>query len=196
MKLVLATRNADKVREFNDALKGLSVEILPASDFPGAPEVVEDAVTLEENALKKARFLSQFTGLPAVADDTGLFVEALHGEPGVRSARYAGPKADYRANVDRLLSEMRGLKEPYRRAFFRTVIAVRTPDAKESILDGEVHGHITAARFGTNGFGYDPVFLPGGEQRTFAEMTLEEKNAISHRGKAVAKLREWLESVL
>jgi XTP/dITP diphosphohydrolase len=194
-RFVLATRNADKVREIREALDGLGFEVIPASALPGAPEVAEDGATLEVNALKKARALSDHSGLPAVADDTGLFVEALNGRPGVHSARYAGPACDDRANVDLLLSELRGLPEPRRKAFFRTVIAWCGPKREERVFSGEVHGHITADRFGNGGFGYDPVFLPAGEQRTFAQMSLEEKNAISHRGRAVAELRRWLSGV-
>ncbi len=191
-RLVLATRNAGKVRELQEALTELGIELVPVSMFPDAPEVEEDGATLEENAMKKARVLAAHTGLPSVADDSGLFVKALGGRPGVHSARYAGPEGDARANVARLLAEMSAIPDGSRSAYFRTVIAVVGVPGGEALLSGEIHGMVTREPMGTEGFGYDPVFIPQGERRTFAEMPLSEKNAISHRGKAVEELRKWL----
>jgi XTP/dITP diphosphohydrolase len=186
-RLVLATANEHKVSEIRQLL-GDRYQIAPRP--PGLAETIEDGATLEANALKKAREVSAFAGALAVADDTGLFVEALDGRPGVRSARYAGPDSDDEANVDKLLGELGASGDQADRgAAFRTVMAAVWPDGTELVVEGSVVGHITAERRGTAGFGYDPVFVPSeGDGRTFAEMAAEEKNRISHRGRAVAAL--------
>ena len=191
-KLVIATQNQDKFREMREVLEGLDWEILPAFEFPGAPEVVEDGETLEENSLKKAKVLCEFTGLPALADDTGLFVEALGGQPGIYAARFAGKNATYADNVNKTLALMMNVPKENRKALFKTVITIYYPDKKENQVSGEVHGVIVEKSRGSVGFGYDPIFLPRGQSRVFAEMSLEEKNLISHRGKAVRKAREIL----
>ena len=186
-RLVLASANPDKAREIATLLDG--VEVVPRP--PEVPEVDETGATLEHNARLKARALVEATGEAAVADDTGLEVDALGGAPGVVSARYAGPAATYADNVAKLLDALAGAED--RRARFRTVAMVCLPDGTEVSAEGVVEGTITTAPRGTGGFGYDPVFAPDGAGgRTFAEMALEEKNAVSHRGRAFRALAERL----
>lgn len=191
-KLLLATRNRDKLAEFEQALESLPFEFLCAADLPDAPEVQEDGTTLQENALKKARVLNQFSGLPTIADDTGLEVDALGGAPGVYSSRYAGPEATYADNVDRVLFELQGVPEELRTARFRCVIAL-VDNGREELFEGICEGKIIDAPRGLGGFGYDPIFLVPELGKTFAEISLAEKNRISHRGRALRKLREFLE---
>ena len=186
IRLVCATANAHKVTEIA-AVLGDAVELVarPAE----VPEVIEDADTLEGNARLKAVALCEATGLAAVADDTGLEVDALDGAPGVRSARFAGDEADDRANVAKLLEALRAVPDAARTARFRTVALVRWPDGHETIASGTVEGRIAPQRRGHEGFGYDPVFVPDdGDGRSFAEMVAGEKNAISHRGRAFRAL--------
>lgn len=187
---VLATANPHKTEEMRAVLGPLGIEL---SDRPtGVPDVDETGDTLEENALLKARALVAATGRAAIADDTGLFVEALGGRPGVRSARYAGEAATYDDNVTKLLAELEDVREP-RTAKFVTVIAVAYPDATAFCVEGELKGVITTSRTGDQGFGYDPVFMPddaGG--RTLAQLTVREKNDLSHRGRALRALCEEL----
>jgi XTP/dITP diphosphohydrolase len=187
LKLVLATANRDKAREIADSLSGF--DLVPRPD--DVPDVDETADTLEGNARLKAEALCKATGQPAVADDTGLEVEALDGRPGVYSARFAGVDATYADNVAKLLQELEGVDN--RRARFRTVALVAFPDGREVIAEGMVDGHIAAEARGDDGFGYDPLFVPDdGDGRTFAEMTLEEKQAVSHRGRAFRALAKLL----
>jgi XTP/dITP diphosphohydrolase len=188
MRLVLATRNPGKVAELRALLAELPVEIVSAAET-GAPEVDEDAPTLEGNARKKALALHAHTGLPALADDTGLEVAALGGRPGVHSARYAGPAGDDAANRQRLLADLTGAA---RSARFRTVLAFADEAGEVHLFEGECSGAITEAERGENGFGYDAVFVPEGEVRTFAEMTREAKNAVSHRRRALDAFAAWL----
>ncbi len=193
MKIVLATGNLDKIRELRHALDGLAIEILTRDDFPGIPETIEDGATLDANALKKARELCEATGLPAVADDTGLEVDALNGEPGVYSSRFAGPGATYADNVNLLLKRMEGVPEKARRAQFRCVIALVEPAGAEILVEGVCEGRILTEARGDEGFGYDPIFLVPSFGRTFAEMSVAEKDGISHRGRAMARMRRLLE---
>jgi len=189
VKLVLATANKDKAREIVDTLSGF--ELIPRPD--DVPDVDETADTLEGNARLKAEALCKATGRPAVADDTGLEVEALDGRPGVYSARFAGPDATYADNVTKLLRDLTGVPPQRRRARFRTVALVSFPDGSEVVAEGAMDGTIATEARGTNGFGYDPVFVPGeGDGRTFAEMTLAEKQEVSHRGRAFRALAEKL----
>ena len=189
MRLVLATANPDKAREIEDLLDGFEVVARPAS----VPDVEETGATLVENAVLKARAVRDATGEPAVADDTGLEVDALHGAPGVRSARFAGPAATSDENVDKLLAALAGVPPGSRRARFRTVAAACLPDGRELVAEGAVDGVITGARRGSGGFGYDSVFVPDdGDGRTFAEMTLAEKQAVSHRFRAFSALATTL----
>jgi len=191
--LVLATANPDKTAEIRDILAAVGIEVLPRP--PDVPDVVEDGSTLLENARLKARALVAATGRPAVADDTGLEVDALGGAPGVYSARYAGEDASYADNVRQLLSSLAALADQggARRARFVTVALAAFPDGDEVVGEGVVEGHIAEAPRGGGGFGYDPVFVPDeGGGRTFAEMTPVEKHACSHRGRAFRALARAL----
>ncbi len=188
---VLATANAHKANEMRAVLEGLGIELLERPAH--VAEVQEDADTLEGNALLKARALVDATGQPAIADDTGLFVDALDGAPGVFSARYAGENATYADNVVKLLKSLEGVGEAERTARFRTVVVVAYPKGEPLIVEGSLGGSISDEPRGDQGFGYDPVFLPeGGGGRSLAEMSPEEKNAISHRGRALRTLAQAL----
>jgi XTP/dITP diphosphohydrolase len=188
---VLATANPDKAREIEEILGPVGVTLLPRP--ADVPEVIEDGETLEDNALLKARALVAATGRSAIADDTGLFVDALDGAPGVWSARYAGEHATYSDNCEKLLRELDGVPPENRTARFRTVAAVAYPDGSWFVVDGEVEGTIALSPIGENGFGYDPVFLPeSGRGCSMAQLTPEEKHALSHRGNAFRALAEAL----
>jgi XTP/dITP diphosphohydrolase len=189
ISIVLATRNPHKVEELAAMLEDLPVEVLSFADFPEMPDVVEDGETLEENATKKALEVALFTGLPSLADDTGLSVDALGGAPGIRSARYAGEGANTERNNAKLLLELAGVDGGARSAAFRCAVALATPVGDATVVVGETRGVILEAPRGAGGFGYDPLFLPDGHERTYAEMGPEEKNAISHRGKAMRLAR-------
>lgn len=190
-KLVLASRNKHKIAEMQEILKGLGIEVLSALDFPQLEDVDEDQPTLEGNALKKARYVHEQTGLPALSDDTGLEVEALDGAPGVYSARYAGQNVTYQDNVTKLLKELSGVSK--RSAQFRTVVALTDGD-QEYAFEGICKGKVLTEQRGDKGFGYDPVFQPEGYELTFAELDTSVKNEISHRGRAVQKFIEFLKS--
>ena len=193
MRLVLATANRDKVAEIAVIL-GDGIELSPRPD--SVSDVVEDADTLEGNARLKAVAIVEATGEPAVADDTGLEVDALDGAPGVHSARFAGDGATYADNVAKMLEDLAGHPDPSERtARFRTVALVRFPDGREVMAEGVVEGTMATEARGDAGFGYDPLFLPAeGDGRTFAEMTPDEKHAVSHRGRAFRALRDALTS--
>lgn len=194
LRLVVATANRHKVVEIRSILDaaGSRVELVPRPD--GVPEVVEDADTLEGNARLKALALTEASGLPALADDTGLEIDALGGAPGVRSSRYAGPDGDAAANVAKVLEAMALARRASRTARFRTVALVRWPDGRELSAVGTVEGTIPDAPSGTGGFGYDPIFCPaGGAGRTFAELSPAEKDALSHRGRAIRALTAMLD---
>ncbi len=187
---VLATANPDKATEMREILAPLGVELLARPDHVADVDETED--TLEGNALLKARALVEATGRAAIADDTGLFVDALGGRPGVHSARYAGEEASYADNVDRLLSELASVEAP-RTARFVTAIVVAYPGGDWFGVEGVLEGTITTSPRGGGGFGYDPVFSPSDEDgRTLAQMTPEKKNAVSHRGRALRALAEKL----
>ncbi len=191
-KLVIATHNRNKFAEMKMALSGIGWEIIPAYDFPGIPEVIEDGHTLEENSLKKAVEVAEFTGLTSLSDDTGLFVDALQGAPGIYAARFAGINCTYKDNVDKLLKLLESVPINRRKAVFRTVVTIFHPSGKKDQVSGEIEGVITSKAVGKDGFGYDPIFLPTGHSKVFAEMTLENKNKISHRGRALQKARTIL----
>lgn len=193
-RLVLATGNRGKIREIRDLLSGLSVEVLTRDGFDAWPELEETGDTFEENAAVKAVTLSGWAGIPALADDSGLEVKALGGAPGVMSARYAGMQGDDDANIARLLEEMEGVPADERGARFVCVLVLASTDGRTLEVRETCEGAVTTAPRGELGFGYDPVFLPAGMDRTMAELSLAEKNAISHRGKALRRLREILEA--
>ncbi|MCO6477158.1 MAG: non-canonical purine NTP diphosphatase [Phaeodactylibacter sp.] len=189
--IVFATRNQNKIKEANAALNG-AFEIIGLDAVGCEEELPETSPTIEENALEKARYVHRHYQVDCFSEDTGLEVEALDGAPGVYSARYAGPANDAEANMTLLLSNLKGVEN--RKARFRTVIALIL-DGKEHTFEGVVNGQVIHIKKGRGGFGYDPIFMPDGYNRTFAQMTVEEKNAISHRGQAIAKLKAFLEEV-
>jgi len=191
-ELVLATRNRHKSEELTALLGDLGITIRTLDEFPGAPEVVEDGDTCEANAVKKARAIADFTGLPAVADDTGLEVDALGGRPGVYAARYAGEDATYEDNCRKLLQELTGVPRERRTARFLTVAAIALPSGGIRMAQGTLDGVIAEEASGTLGFGYDPVFLIPELGKTLAQLSADQKNTISHRAKAFTQARDLL----
>jgi XTP/dITP diphosphohydrolase len=190
-KIVLATANTHKVIEFQRILNELlpDLELVAASQFPGVPEIEETGSTFAENALIKARAINEFTNLPALADDSGLVVEALNGAPGIFSARYAGINADDKANVMKLLNEIKGLDQSLLSAKFECSIAlVDKSQDLELVVDGQMPGQVIKEVRGENGFGYDPIFVPQGLTKTSSELSDSEKDKISHRGIALRKI--------
>ncbi len=187
-KLVLATHNSHKQTEMNTLLAPMGISIVGLDDFPQIGDIEETGTTLLENSLIKARSVHQITGLPSLADDTGLEIDALGGAPGVYSARFAGENPTYEDNVNKLLSKLDGVSAEKRTARFRTVIAF-VDDKTELFAEGIIEGLITLEPRGHGGFGYDPIFLPATEGKTFSEMSQERKNQISHRGRALAKMQ-------
>ena len=185
MQIVLATHNKGKMSEINNLLSS-SYEVLTLDHFPNIKDIPETGKTLKENAFIKARTVFEMTGLPSLADDTGLEVESLGGDPGVFSARYAGEQASYQDNCEKLLKNMMRVPKEYREAKFRTVIAYKD-DNRELSCDGSVKGEIAQSPKGSFGFGYDSVFYYPPLEKTFAELSEEEKNSISHRGRALRK---------
>ncbi|MFZ5775976.1 MAG: XTP/dITP diphosphatase [Thermodesulfobacteriota bacterium] len=192
--IVLATRNQGKVKELREMLKDFPVEIKSLADFGPTPEAVEDGATFDENAYKKAHFTAKVLGLPCIADDSGLVVEALDGAPGVYSARYAGEKATDDENIDKLLKEMAGKTD--RRAAFECVISIAVPSGPALTYEGRCEGEILEARRGNDGFGYDPVFYCPSLGKSFAEASMEEKNRVSHRGRAMAEMAAEFDKVV
>lgn len=191
-RLVLATGNPDKVREIEDIFQPLGLTVMAVTRLVPGWSVEETADTLAGNALLKARDACAVTGEATLADDTGLFVDALGGAPGVRSSRFAGPDATYADNVRALLEALRDVPEPRRGARFRTAVALVEPGGEERTFEGELEGRILDAPRGTEGFGYDPVFLVRGEGQTLAEMPLARKNALSHRARAFRTAAAYL----
>ena len=190
MKLLVATRNRHKLDEIRAILDLPGLVLIGADDVPGLPDVEEDAPTFEGNACKKAQTLAHAGGCWTLADDSGLEVDALHGEPGVHSARYAGTQGDTPANNARLLRELTGQTD--RRARFRCVLALASPDGGVRTVEGRCEGRILDAPRGANGFGYDPLFVPDGYGQTFAELPAGTKNRISHRAAALRRaMAEW-----
>ena len=190
-KIVLATANTHKVIEFQRILNELlpDLELVAASQFPGVPEIEETGSTFAENALIKARAINEFTNLPALADDSGLVVEALNGAPGIFSARYAGIQADDKANVMKLLNEIKGLDQSLLSAKFECSIAlVDKSQDLELLVDGQMPGQVIKEVRGENGFGYDPIFVPQGLTKTSSELSDADKDKISHRGIALRKM--------
>lgn len=191
MKIVFATNNPNKLKEIQ-ALMPLGIDILSLKDIGCNEDIPETGTTLEANAFQKAHYLKEHYGYDCFADDTGLEIEALNRAPGVYSARYAGPERSAEANMDKILDELKG--NVNRKAQFRTAIALIL-NGEEQLFEGMVEGHISEAKQGEEGFGYDPIFLPENDQRSFAQMSMSEKGAISHRGRAVRKLVDFLESI-
>jgi XTP/dITP diphosphohydrolase len=202
VRVVLATRNQGKVTELRQILDGVSapdggpIELVGMEAFPQVADVVETGVTFAANALLKAHAVAQATGLPSIADDSGLAVDVLGGSPGVFSARWAGRHGDDRANLELLLAQLGDVPDEHRQAHFACAAAFARPDAKEHVLHGRLPGTLIRAPRGTNGFGYDPILVPDGETRTCAELTAAEKNAISHRGRAFRALAAELPGLL
>ncbi|NLB18763.1 MAG: XTP/dITP diphosphatase [Syntrophomonadaceae bacterium] len=194
-KLVLATRNEKKKREILEIVEGAGVEIVTLHDFPNAPDVVEDALTFKENAVKKATAIAEYTGCVAFADDSGLEVDALGGMPGVFSARFAGEPSDDERNNKKLLEMLKEVPTEKRRARFRCVIAIAFPDGRIETADGVCEGRIGFEPQGRGGFGYDPLFIPENFDKTFGQLPAETKNAISHRGQALHRASQILQSI-
>lgn len=192
MKILLASHNRHKAAEFSGLVRGLPFELDTLDSFPSIGPVEESAATLEGNAIKKARDVFRLTGVPTLADDTGLEVRYLNDAPGVFSSRFAGPAATYAQNVQKLLLLLRGVPPRRRGARFRTVLAFVPAEGRVELAEGIVHGVILESPRGDGGFGYDPVFVPRGSLRTYAEMEMEEKNRLSHRGLAMERMREIL----
>lgn len=194
MEIVLATRNKKKIEEIRRITTDLSVEILSLADYPNCPETIEDRDNFEGNAVKKAVEVCQCTGKPALADDSGLEVNALKGAPGIYSARYAGENANDVRNNEKLLAELKNVSPEKRGAQFVCCMALALPDGTVKTFLGYAKGRIGLEPKGKTGFGYDPVFIPEGFEKTFAEMTGEEKDNLSHRGKALENVRNFLRS--
>ena len=186
-KLLLASRNRHKIEELQQMLVGLNIEVISLDDVPDMPVIEEDGNTFSENASKKASLTAMHTGFTCLADDSGLVVDALGGQPGVYSARFAGEEADDRKNNRKLLQMLQGVDGEKRRARFICVIAISDPQGNVHTVEGTCEGRIDYEERGTGGFGYDPLFIPEGYSQTFAELSREEKNQISHRGQALLK---------
>ncbi len=197
-RIVLATRNTGKLTELHRILSASGIEVTLASldEFPGAPEVAETGRTFADNALLKARSAARFTGLAAVADDSGLCVDALNGMPGVLSARWAGGHGDDQANLDLVLAQLADVAPPDRGAHFACAAAFVLPGAAERVVEGHLDGRLALAPRGTNGFGYDPIFLPDSSELSTAEMEPAAKDAISHRGRALRALAPVIAELL
>jgi XTP/dITP diphosphohydrolase len=195
MEIVLATRNKKKVEEISRILEGAPITILTLDDFPSCPEVEEDEPTFRGNAIKKAVAIAQYTGRAAVSDDSGIEVDALNGEPGVYSARYAGEGAGDKANLDKLLQNLKGVPAGQRGGRFVCVIAFALPDGRVETFEGIVEGTVGEKPAGSGGFGYDPAFYPMGHDRSFGEMAPDEKDALSHRRIALDKLCRRLKKI-
>jgi XTP/dITP diphosphohydrolase len=187
-EVVLATRNEGKLKEFKRILKDFDPDLLSLDAFPDMPEIVEDGSTFEENALKKAVTIATLTGRIAIADDSGLVVDYLGGEPGVMSARYAGQRASDEDNCRKLLHALQGVPDHLRTASFRCALALATPGGEKEVVTGECSGMITHEAKGSSGFGYDPVFYYPGYKKTFAELEPDMKDRVSHRRRAIEKI--------
>ncbi|CAG35436.1 XTP/dITP diphosphatase [Desulfotalea psychrophila] len=199
--IVLATTNQNKVKEFQEILKDFAIEIRSLAEFGPIPEAIEDGKDFDENAYKKAIHTAKILGIPAIADDSGLEVHALNGAPGVYSARYSGEGATDASNCDKLLEELAGKED--RSANFTCVISIATPGGPALTYEGRCDGKILTEKRGKSGFGYDPLFYFAEYDKTFAELSMEEKNRVSHRGKALAEIKaeapqiiKWLEQRL
>jgi len=190
-KLVLATRNQGKITEFRRILEELApgqIELIGVDQFPDLVDVDETGATFEENSLLKARYTCQATGLPAIADDSGLCVDALNGDPGIFSARWAGVHGNDQANLEKVLAQLKDVPDEKRTAYFICVASLVLPDGREQVAEGRFEGRILHAPVGTNGFGYDPIFQPLGLSISSAQMSAQEKDVVSHRGKSLRSI--------
>jgi XTP/dITP diphosphohydrolase len=192
LEIVVASRNKGKVREIRKALKGLRLRIYSLDDFSNVPEIEEDGKSFAENALKKARFFSKYFAKLTLSDDSGLEVDVLKGLPGVYSARYAREGATNRENNGKLLREMEGFPLTKRGARFKCAIAIAAPDGREAVVEGSCKGRIGFKEVGKRGFGYDPLFIMPRLKKTMAQLSIEQKNRISHRGKALRNLKKTI----
>jgi XTP/dITP diphosphohydrolase len=192
MKIVFASSNEGKVREIREMLEGMGIELISLSNYAGVPEIVEDGKSFQENALKKAKIISEFTGETVLADDSGLQVEVLAGEPGIYSSRYAGEKATDEENNTKLLTKLKNIPREKRTAFFICVLVLYRRDGSYDYFEGKWNGQIIDERRGNNGFGYDPIFLVPELKMTAAELPAEIKNKVSHRGQAFAQFKKKL----
>ena len=187
-KLVIATRNAGKIIEFRrilDAISSGAIDLIGIDQFPDLIDVEETGTTFEENALLKARYTAKMTGLPSLSDDSGLCIDALGGAPGIFSARWAGKHGDDKANLEKVLDELKDVPDSQRGAYFICVAALVMPDGREQLAQGRFEGNILRAPVGNQGFGYDPIFAPLGMSISSAEMSAQDKDAVSHRGKSL-----------
>jgi XTP/dITP diphosphohydrolase len=190
-KLVLATRNQGKITEFRRILDELApgqIELIGVDQFPDLVDVDETGSTFEENSLLKSRYTCMATGLPAIADDSGLCVDFLNGDPGIFSARWAGNHGDDQANIEKLLQQLKEVPDTERTAHFKCVASLVMPDGREQVAEGRFEGHILHAPVGDNGFGYDPIFQPLGLSISSAQMSAQEKDLVSHRGKSLRSI--------
>lgn len=192
-ELIFASHNAGKIKEIKQMLKPLKIEVKSFEDID-FPDVEETGTTFTENSLLKSTQIAKFAGMPCIADDSGLCVDALNGAPGVYSARYA-PNRDFGAGMDKLLAEMSAAGNDDRSAHFSCVISLAYPDGKYEVFEGRVNGKIAKQKHGNGGFGYDPIFIPEGYDKSFAELGADVKNKISHRGRAMQKLLEYLRNL-
>lgn len=193
-KILLATNNPHKISEIKFVLNTSNLKLLSLKDFGVTVKIIEDENSLEKNAFKKAKEISRILNIPTLADDTGLFVKALNDEPGIYSARYAGENVTYEENRKKLLDELKNIPEVERSARFESVICFYVNQKDYYFFEGVCEGNIIHEARGTNGFGYDPLFIPDGECKTFAELSDKEKNKISHRAIALRKFKEFFES--
>lgn len=196
MKIVFASRNEGKVKEIKNMLEGMGIELVSLKNYKNVPEIVEDGESFIQNALKKAKTVSEITGEIVLADDSGLQVEALGGDPGIHSARYAGEQASDEENNNKLLAKLKDIPSDKRDAFFCCLLVIYKPDKNYYSFEGKWRGIIIDETRGSNGFGYDPIFYVPGLKKTAAELPPEIKNKVSHRGQAFAKLKESLPAIL
>ena len=189
MKIILATKNEGKIKEFEKLTEGMNIEILSILDNIDFPDVVEDGKTFEENSAKKAKEIAEYTGIITVSDDSGLCVDMLNGEPGIYSARYSGENATDCSNMEKLLKNLSNIQKEKRKAHFVSVVSIAFPDGSVKSFRGETEGEILFEKEGNNGFGYDPIFYSYDLGKSFGLATIEEKKSVSHRGRAFEKLK-------
>jgi XTP/dITP diphosphohydrolase len=198
-QLVIATRNPGKIVEFRrilDAISSGAIDLIGIDQFPHLEDVEETGTTFEENALLKARYTAKMTGLPSISDDSGLCIDALGGAPGIFSARWAGSHGNDKANVEKVLDELKDIPDTKRGAYFICVAALVLPDGREEVAQGRFEGNILRAPVGDNGFGYDPIFAPLGMSISAAEMSAHEKDSMSHRGKSLRAIAPHVIEIL